>query len=163
MVTLARIDVLPDDGPVGPKHVGVINFNVLISVKSFKVWKILEQKTLVQVVGLIIYICVYLFICLFLILRRQYVHLYVLWSDGNVFTLMQNEAITKRTIPILHVKNFATWHTPIQNAQLLGIYQHDVQLPSLHQYSLDIWIRWRSWHRFFFLEKMILMVRFGRC
>jgi hypothetical protein len=29
--------VLPDDGPVGPKHVGVINFNVLISVKSFKV------------------------------------------------------------------------------------------------------------------------------
>jgi len=29
--------VLPDDGPVGPKHVGVINFNVLISVKSFNV------------------------------------------------------------------------------------------------------------------------------
>jgi len=26
VVTLARIDVLPDDGPVGPKHVGVINF-----------------------------------------------------------------------------------------------------------------------------------------
>ena len=37
MVTLARNDVFPDDGPVGPKHVGVINFNVLISVKSFKV------------------------------------------------------------------------------------------------------------------------------
>jgi len=36
MVTLARIDVLPDDGPVGPKHVGVISFNVLICVKSFK-------------------------------------------------------------------------------------------------------------------------------
>ena len=34
-ITLARIDVLPDDGPVGPKHVGVINVNVLISVKSF--------------------------------------------------------------------------------------------------------------------------------
>jgi hypothetical protein len=44
VVTLARIDVLPDDGPVGPKHVGVINFNVLISVKNFKVWKILQQK-----------------------------------------------------------------------------------------------------------------------
>jgi len=29
--------VLPDVGLVGPKHVGVINFNVLISVKSFKV------------------------------------------------------------------------------------------------------------------------------
>jgi hypothetical protein len=28
--------VLPDDGPVGPKHVGVINFNVLISEKIFK-------------------------------------------------------------------------------------------------------------------------------
>jgi len=37
MVTLARIDVLPHDGPLGPKHVGVINFNALISVKSFKV------------------------------------------------------------------------------------------------------------------------------
>jgi hypothetical protein len=24
VVTLARIDVLPDDGPVGPKHVGVL-------------------------------------------------------------------------------------------------------------------------------------------
>jgi len=34
---MARIDVLPDDGPVGPKHVGVINFDVLISAKSFKV------------------------------------------------------------------------------------------------------------------------------
>jgi hypothetical protein len=29
--------MLPDDGPVRPKHVGVINFNVLISVKIFKV------------------------------------------------------------------------------------------------------------------------------
>jgi hypothetical protein len=28
--------MLPDDGPVRPKHVGVINFNVLISVKMFK-------------------------------------------------------------------------------------------------------------------------------
>jgi hypothetical protein len=36
VVTLARIDMLPDDGPVRPKHVGVINFNVLISVKMFK-------------------------------------------------------------------------------------------------------------------------------
>jgi hypothetical protein len=36
--------VLPDDGPVGPKHVGVINFNVLIIVKSFKRVKFLEQK-----------------------------------------------------------------------------------------------------------------------
>ena len=36
--------MLPDDGPVGPKHVGVINFNVRISVKSFKAKKILEQK-----------------------------------------------------------------------------------------------------------------------
>ena len=35
MVTLARNDVFPDDGPVGPKH-GVINFNVLISVKILK-------------------------------------------------------------------------------------------------------------------------------
>ena len=37
MVTLARIDVLPDDGPVEPKRVGVFNLIVLISVKSFKV------------------------------------------------------------------------------------------------------------------------------
>ena len=29
--------MLANDGPVGPKHVGVIDFNVLISVKSFKV------------------------------------------------------------------------------------------------------------------------------
>ena len=29
--------MLPDDGPVRPKHVGLINFNVLISLKSFKV------------------------------------------------------------------------------------------------------------------------------
>jgi len=36
VVTLARIDVLPGDGPVGPKHVGVINLNVLISVKDFR-------------------------------------------------------------------------------------------------------------------------------
>ena len=36
--------MLPDDGPVGPKHVGLFNFNVLISVKSFKVENILEQK-----------------------------------------------------------------------------------------------------------------------
>jgi len=28
--------VLPDDVPVGPKYVGVINFNVLISVKVLK-------------------------------------------------------------------------------------------------------------------------------
>jgi len=37
VVTVARIDVLPDDGSVGPKHVGVININVVLSVKSFKV------------------------------------------------------------------------------------------------------------------------------
>ena len=36
--------MLPDDGPVGPEHVGLFNFNVLINVKSFKVEKILEQK-----------------------------------------------------------------------------------------------------------------------
>ena len=35
MVTLAKIDVLPDDGPMGLKHVGLISFNVLISEKSF--------------------------------------------------------------------------------------------------------------------------------
>ena len=28
--------MLPDDGLLGPKHVGVFNFNILISVKSFK-------------------------------------------------------------------------------------------------------------------------------
>ena len=33
---MARIDVLPDDGPVGPKHVGVITFNALSSVKVLK-------------------------------------------------------------------------------------------------------------------------------
>ena len=43
MVTLARIDVLSDGGPVGPKHVGVINFNVLISVKVLKCKRFLEQ------------------------------------------------------------------------------------------------------------------------
>jgi len=44
MVTLARIDVLPDDGPVGLKHVGVISFNVLISVKSFESVKDFRTK-----------------------------------------------------------------------------------------------------------------------
>ena len=55
MVILTRIDVLPDDGPVGPKHVGVINFNVLISVKVLKYKRFWNKKTLVQIVGLIIY------------------------------------------------------------------------------------------------------------
>jgi hypothetical protein len=36
--------VLPDDGPVGPKHVGVINFNVLISVKKILKCKIFKKK-----------------------------------------------------------------------------------------------------------------------
>ena len=36
--------MLPDDGPVGPKHVGVINFNVLISVKVLNCKSFLEQK-----------------------------------------------------------------------------------------------------------------------
>ena len=31
--------MFPDDGPVRPKHVGVINFNVLISVKKFLNYK----------------------------------------------------------------------------------------------------------------------------
>jgi hypothetical protein len=48
--------VLPDDGPVGPKHVGLINFNVLISVKVLKYKRFWNKKTLVQIVGLIIYI-----------------------------------------------------------------------------------------------------------
>ena len=47
MVTLARIDVRPDDGPVGPKHVGVINFSVLLSVKVLKCKKFSNKKTLV--------------------------------------------------------------------------------------------------------------------
>ena len=49
--------MLPDDGPVRPKHVGVINFNVLISVNNFESVKYFRKKrTLVQIVGLIIYI-----------------------------------------------------------------------------------------------------------
>ena len=32
-----RNDVLPDDGPVGPKHVGVILKLILICVEGFKV------------------------------------------------------------------------------------------------------------------------------
>jgi hypothetical protein len=36
--------VLCDDGPVGPKHVGVININVLISVKCFKSVKDFRTK-----------------------------------------------------------------------------------------------------------------------
>jgi len=48
--------VLPDDGPVRPKHVGVINFNVLIIVKKIlKCKRFKNKKTLVQIVGLIIY------------------------------------------------------------------------------------------------------------
>jgi len=35
--------VLPDDGPVGPKHVGAILKLILICVEGFKVWKILKQ------------------------------------------------------------------------------------------------------------------------
>ena len=48
---MARINVLPDDGPVRPKHVGVINFNVLISVKrNLKCKRFYNKKTLVQIV-----------------------------------------------------------------------------------------------------------------
>ena len=58
MVTLARIDVLPDVGPVRPKHVGVINFNVFNKRKIFlKCKSFLNKRTLVQIFGLIIYIC----------------------------------------------------------------------------------------------------------
>ena len=32
-----KLNMLPEDGPMRPKHVAVINFNVLISVKKFKV------------------------------------------------------------------------------------------------------------------------------
>jgi hypothetical protein len=35
--------VLPDDGPVGPKHVGVTLKLILICVEGFKVYKILRQ------------------------------------------------------------------------------------------------------------------------
>ena len=43
MVTLVRFDVIPEDGPLGPKHVG--GFNILISVKKIlKADKILKQK-----------------------------------------------------------------------------------------------------------------------
>ena len=43
MVTLLRFDVLPEDGPLGPKHVE--GFNILISVKKvLKAYKILKQK-----------------------------------------------------------------------------------------------------------------------
>ena len=38
--------MFPDDGPVRPKHVGVINFNVLITVKKFLKLKDLKKKTL---------------------------------------------------------------------------------------------------------------------
>ena len=50
--------MLPDDGPVRPKHFRVINFNVLINVKFFlSVKKFRKKNTLVQIVGLIIYTC----------------------------------------------------------------------------------------------------------
>ena len=43
--SLARFDVLPDDGPLGPKHVGVLSkCSILINVKGFEVYKILEQQ-----------------------------------------------------------------------------------------------------------------------
>ena len=35
--------MLPDDGPVGPKHVGVILKLILMCVEGFKVKKILKQ------------------------------------------------------------------------------------------------------------------------
>ena len=35
--------MLPDDGPVGPKYVGVILKLILICVEGFKVKKILKQ------------------------------------------------------------------------------------------------------------------------
>ena len=55
--------MLPDDGPVGPKHVGVINF-VLVSVKVLKCKYFRTKRTLVQIVGLIIYtVSVQLQIC----------------------------------------------------------------------------------------------------
>jgi len=37
--------VLPDNGPVRPKHIGVINFNILISVKIFYSVKDLKKDT----------------------------------------------------------------------------------------------------------------------
>jgi hypothetical protein len=55
VVTLARFDILPEDGPLGLKHVGVLIF--LISVKCFKSVKVFRtKKTLVQIVGSITYI-----------------------------------------------------------------------------------------------------------
>ena len=35
--------MLPDDGPVGPKHVGIILKLILICVEGFKVTNILKQ------------------------------------------------------------------------------------------------------------------------
>ena len=37
LITWDRNDVLPDDGPVGTKHVGVILKLILICVEGFKV------------------------------------------------------------------------------------------------------------------------------
>ena len=37
--------MLPDDGPVGPKHVGAILKLILIRVEGFKVQKTLKQYT----------------------------------------------------------------------------------------------------------------------
>ena len=43
--------MLPDDGPVGPKHVGLIDLNVLISVKVLKCKRFWNKKTPVKIVG----------------------------------------------------------------------------------------------------------------
>jgi len=55
VVALARLDVLPEDGPVRTETCWSFNgiFNILMCVKSFRVVKILEQKTRVQIFGLI--------------------------------------------------------------------------------------------------------------
>jgi len=37
--------VLPDDGPMGPEHVGIILKVILICVEGFKVYKFLKQYT----------------------------------------------------------------------------------------------------------------------
>jgi len=43
VATLDKNDALPDDGPVGPKHVGVILKLIWICIEGFKVYKILKQ------------------------------------------------------------------------------------------------------------------------
>ena len=129
--TNIREHVLPDDGPVGPKHFGIINFNVLTSVKVLKRKRFQNKQTLVQIVSLIIYISRSIvrynnenyassstFIIYSMICTRGCYQLYELLMMGaiNVRNMQSNLAVNK----YLHNTVASCWISSTQNYKTLN-------------------------------------------